>query len=89
VARKRIEIKIETDRVLIIRRRRATRMWCPECGAEVDMIDLKAAEVLCGIKAPAVREYIDNKAWHSFKSHDDQPLVCLESLLKWWDRFRK
>jgi hypothetical protein len=87
--RKRIEINIETDRVLIIRRRRAVRMTCRECGSEVDMINLKAAQVLSGLEPSALREYIENKAWHASEGHDGQPLVCLESILRWWDRFRK
>jgi hypothetical protein len=87
--RKRIEIDIQTDQVLIIRRRRATRMWCRECGCEVDMLNLNAAQTLSGLKPSALRQYIENKAWHSSKDQDGQPLLCLESLLKWWDRFRK
>jgi hypothetical protein len=81
--RKRMEIIIETDRVLVIRRRRATRTQCRECGCGVGMIDLKAVQVLTGIKPAILREYIENKAWHSTRSHDGEPLVCLESLLAW------
>lgn len=81
--RKRIEIHIETDRVLIIRRRRATRIFCRDCGGEADMIDLKAVQTLTGITLAILREHIDNKVWHSSRSRDGQPLVCLESLLGW------
>ena len=41
---RRIAITIETNRVVIIRRRRVTRVWCPECGCEVDMVGLGEAE---------------------------------------------
>jgi len=81
--RKRIEIHIETDRILIVRRHRAMRTWCRECGGEVDMIGLKAVQTLTGIALTVLREQIDNQVWHSFRSDDGQPLVCLESLLGW------
>ena len=36
-AHKRTEITVETDRTVIIRRRRSIRAWCPECGREVQI----------------------------------------------------
>jgi hypothetical protein len=45
-AHKRTEITVETDRVLIVRRRRSTRASCPECGREVDMAGPEDAEAL-------------------------------------------
>lgn len=47
------------------------------------MIDLEAVEVLTGIKPAILRKHMENKAWHSARNHDGQPLVCLESLLQW------
>jgi len=69
-------MSIETDRVWIVRRRRGARAWCPECGCQVDMIDLEAAVALAGIQP----------AWHSSQGHDGRPRVCLESLLKSLER---
>ena len=43
-AYRRTEITVETDRVLIIRKSNSTRVWCAECGREVDMVDLDLAE---------------------------------------------
>lgn len=84
--RNRIRITTQTDRVLIIRRRRTTRLWCPECGREMEMIDAKAAEVLTGVKPPIRRDHAEAHGWHSSQGHDGSPLVCLESVLKWIER---
>jgi len=37
-AHEKTEITIETDQILIIRRRRSVRFWCQECGSPVDMV---------------------------------------------------
>jgi hypothetical protein len=55
-AHKRTEITVETDRVLIVRRRRALRVWCPECGREVDMAAPVEAEARSQQKRTGDRE---------------------------------
>ena len=77
----RTEITIETDQLLVIRRRRCIRAWCQQCGYEVDMITLTELEGMSGITQPML---FDPKAqgWHWAQAEDGSPLVCLESLLK-------
>jgi hypothetical protein len=48
-AHKRIQITIETARVMKIRRGASTRLACPKCGCEVDVVDLIQPEVVTGI----------------------------------------
>lgn len=76
---KRTEITIETDRVLIIRRRRVLRAWCPECGREVDMVDPREAEAITVVTGSVLRECA---RWHIAQSQDGAGLICLDSLLK-------
>jgi len=38
-AHRRTEVTVETDRVLIIQRRRVIRTWCQECGGEGEIGD--------------------------------------------------
>ena len=80
--RKRTEITIETDQVLIIRHRRSVRSWCQKCGREVDMVGLKEAEALTGMTQPLLVDGQAEQAWHWSQAEDGSPLVCLESLLK-------
>jgi len=76
---KRTEITIETDRVLIIRRRRVLRAWCQECGHEVEMVDPREAEAITAVRGLPLR---DCAQWHVAQSHEGTGLICLDSLLK-------
>lgn len=79
---KRTEITVETDRVLIIRRRRTLRAWCQECGRDVDMVDLGEAGTLTGMSGRGLRDDAEDSGWHVYEGQDGIGLVCLESLLK-------
>jgi hypothetical protein len=81
-AHKRTEIIVETDRVLIIRRRRSIRIWCPKCQCEVDMVALEEGEALTGMSGQALRDHAEAGKCHLHESQDGALLVCLESLLK-------
>lgn len=79
---KRTEITVETDHVLIVRRRRSVRAWCRQCGHEVDMVGLAEAEASTGISGPQLRNYAESRGWHLFQNDDGCDLICLESWLK-------
>jgi hypothetical protein len=81
-AHKKIQITIETERVLMIRRSVNTRLWCQKCGGEVDVVDLIQAEILTGIAPPVFPACAEAKQWHSFEGPDGTTFVCLESVLK-------
>jgi hypothetical protein len=78
---KRTEITVETDRVLIIRRRRVLRAWCAECGCEVDVVGQEEAELLTGMRQLS-RDCAQARGWHLTQGPERSELVCLESLLK-------
>jgi hypothetical protein len=82
VGRKKTEITIETNRLLIIRRRRTVRFWCQECGCEVEMISVAEAAALTGINRPVVGGCAEAQKWHFAESPDKATLICLESLRK-------
>ena len=77
-ARRRIEITVETEWMLTIRRRGGNRLWCQQCGREVEVV---RAEILAGTGQLQLGTGAEAKAWHLFESPDGTPLVCLESLL--------
>lgn len=79
---RRTEITVETEQVLIIRRRGSKRAWCHECGHEVDMVGLADAEALTGMTGPDLRAYAEARGWHVFMGEDGSDLICLESWLK-------
>ena len=81
-AKKRTEITVETERVLIIRRRRVIRGWCQECGFEVDLVTLEDAGAIAQVSLAALRGSPQAQALHFSDGVDGAPLVCLESLLR-------
>jgi hypothetical protein len=79
-AHKRTEITIQTDQVVLIRRRVRARRWCPECGSEVDVVDLVQSQALTVAQA-RLNGGTQARKWHYLEGPDGTPLVCLESLL--------
>jgi hypothetical protein len=85
---KRTEITVETDQIWVLRKARARRAWCAECGREVDMVTLEDAGALLRRDAqtpklqPALPGGKDDRGWHWSEAENRTPLICLESLLK-------
>ncbi len=86
---KRIEITIETDQLLIVRRRHSIRLWCRECGHEADFVPweqmAKMEQVGRLLETGAnVAEGGPDGALHSFHTQgtsNETVVVCLESVL--------
>jgi hypothetical protein len=81
-ATQRTEITVQTDRVVIIRRRRSQRVWCQQCGCEVEAVSLSEAGSLAGEGRPVLPSNAESKTWHICMGNDGEQLICLESLLK-------
>jgi hypothetical protein len=83
--RRRTQITIETERVLIVNRRAgATQGWCEQCGAFVKLATPEIAAALTGMSRRAVYRLIENGQVHFSESPSQSPeapiSVCLESL---------
>jgi hypothetical protein len=75
--RKRTEITVETDEVLVVRRARIYQGWCGECGRVVEMVDIPDARAVAGISDRDVT--MRSASWHVSEGSE---LVCMESLLR-------
>jgi len=75
--RKRTEITVETNEVLMVRRARVYRAWCMECGCEADMVSLLEARMIAGLPLNLVRP----AKWHIY-TDSGGALVCMQSFLK-------
>jgi hypothetical protein len=80
-ATQRTEITVQTDRIVLIRRR-FRRVWCQQCGREVEAIAMGDATNLAGGKQLTLPGDAESGEWHVCVSNDGETLVCLESLLK-------
>jgi hypothetical protein len=81
-APRRMEVTVQTERVLIIRRRRSMRVWCRQCGREVDGASFQEAGELTGAPLLVPPRNSAPGAWHVCLSENGKPFICLESVLK-------
>jgi hypothetical protein len=81
-AHKKTRITVESEQVLIIRRRGSRRRWCWECGREVDAVDVAQAGNPTRAHPLQLRDRAHNEGWHLIETAEGPLLVCVESLLK-------
>jgi hypothetical protein len=79
--KKTIRIRIETERLLIIRHGASVREWCQQCASEVDMIPLESAAELGQVAAGTIQHLLDRRKLHLSKA-GEPVCICLNSLLK-------
>lgn len=79
---KRTKITIETDSLLVLRGRVPLRAWCPQCGAEAEMIPLDDAGVVSNLLPAEVHAWMESPDLHHTKAIDGTALICLNSMLK-------
>jgi len=79
--RKAVQITVETDSVLIIRRRSA-RAWCRGCAGYVDWVGIDEAKAFFRTAQPMLQDCAKAEHWHYSQTEDGSQLVCLESLLR-------
>ncbi len=79
---KRTEITVQTDRVVVIRQRRSRRVWCQQCGREVNAVSFQEAGELTGVPLLALPDNGASAAWHVCVGENGELVICLESLLK-------
>jgi len=78
--RKAIQITVETDHLLIIRRMPSWRAWCSECGSEVEMVALASLTTTEGPNLPISSARLQAQGCHLAKNLDGSFLVCVTSL---------
>jgi hypothetical protein len=76
------KITIETDSLLVLRGRSSLRAWCPECGAEGEMIVLGEVGVISNLAPSDVKAWLECEMIHRSQAPDGAQLICLNSLLK-------
>jgi hypothetical protein len=72
---KQTTITIESKSLLILRSKNSRQVWCPLCGAHVEMVLLGTGLV------PALAQWLNSGQVHGVESADGSSLVCLDSLL--------
>ncbi|HEX5733301.1 MAG TPA: helix-turn-helix domain-containing protein [Blastocatellia bacterium] len=81
IRKKRTEITIETDRIVVISRRRlSARAWCKSCGRQVSMVTADEAARLAPVTSRTIYAWVEAGRLHSMKMSDGRLLICLESI---------
>jgi hypothetical protein len=78
---KQTRITIESNSLLILRGRSSTRAWCPQCGADAEMIALENVGMVSNLNRPALEAWLNSGELHRSQAGDGSALVCLNSLL--------
>lgn len=72
------EITIETEQVVIVRRRRIVMRWCEACGHETDFAPLEPE--ISSLQTSLDRT--SRQGLHVKDADSGTPMVCMQSLLK-------
>src|SRR5258708_35125487 len=79
---KTTRITVETDTLTVVRHARMTMAWCPDCGAEVEVITLDANSFSEPATAAQVREWLATGKLHLWWAAEGPAQFCLTSLLQ-------
>lgn len=79
--KRRTEITIETDRILVVRRRRPPlEEWCSRCGGLVPMITVDEAASVARVTSRTIYRWVEIDRLHYTETSDGRLLICLESI---------
>jgi hypothetical protein len=79
---KRIRITVDSQSVLIVRRRRGFfRAWCEGCARLADFIPLEEACALAGRDAAGARRLLEAGRLHALAPGGGSILICLRSVI--------
>jgi hypothetical protein len=78
---KRTEITIETERLLVVKRRpENTVLWCSSCSSSLPMLALDVAASRAGASLRSIVELADAGQLHSALTPDGRLFICADSL---------
>ena len=79
--RKRTEITVETETLLVVRRGAGTlSTWCEGCGGESPMLTPREAAVLAGLTTRLIYARVEEGALHFNELTDGTLLICGRSV---------
>ena len=79
---KQTKITVETESLLLFRGCTPLRAWCPECGAECEMVPVDELGVVSNLPEPEVEAWFQSEGVHHTTTANGTPLICLNSMLK-------
>ncbi|MEK6304531.1 MAG: hypothetical protein AABO41_27910 [Acidobacteriota bacterium] len=78
---KRTEITIETDRIVVLSRRKVSVVsWCRECNQRVKMVTVDEAAAIKGVTSRTMYRWADAEKLHFMETADGVLMICFSSL---------
>jgi hypothetical protein len=79
--KKRTEITIETDRIVVLSRRKVSVVsWCHECGQRTKMVTVDEAATAAGVSSRTIYRWADGETVHFTETSEGRLLICFESI---------
>jgi hypothetical protein len=78
---KQTTITVETSSLLILQGRISRRAWCPQCGAEGEMVAMDNTNVISNLDQRAMEQWLNSGELHRTNAPDGSSVICLNSLL--------
>lgn len=78
--RRRTRITVETERVLIVRRRGIEQQgWCEGCGEQVSLVTPEPAATVTGVSVRTICRMVESNKLHFSETPNGALLICLNS----------
>ena len=77
--RTRTEIMVETDRWIVVNRRRRTG-WCNDCSTQVEMFNIDDAAIFAQVNSRAIFRWTEAGVLHSSETPEGLLLICATDL---------
>ena len=78
---KRTEITIETDRIVVLSRRKDSVVsWCHECGQRTKMVTVDEAAAIAGVTSRTMYRWADAEKLHFTETAAGVLMICCASL---------
>ena len=74
----RTEITIETERLVIVNRRRRDA-WCAACSRQVEMLNVDDAAIFAHVNSRTIFHWAESGALHSSETPEGLLLICPHS----------
>lgn len=74
----RTEVTVETDRWVVVKRRRRTA-WCTTCSREVEMLNVDDAAIFAQVNSRTIFQWAESGAVHSSETSEGLLLICPHS----------
>ena len=78
--KKRVEVTIETERLLIASNRKSANIWCDDCSSLVKMISVDKAAALAEQTERTIYGWVESGRLHFFETPEVRLLICLNSI---------